>query len=123
MKDEIVTIIIFCLLTTLFVACNHSVKSRTENLIDSINQAEEHIDTDNAERYYKKTLDKWKEKKNIFFYICSHNIIMQIDENILLGYDYIRMGDKERALYNFKKAALLLEDLYEREKLRLDNIF
>ncbi len=123
MKNEIVTIIILCLLVTLFAVGNHAVKSRTENLVDSIKKAEEHIDEDNAEKYYARTLDKWKEKKKILFYICSHTIIMQVDENILMGYDYIRIGDKERALYTFKKAALLLEDLYEREKIRLDNIF
>lgn len=123
MKDEIVTIIIFCLLVTLFVLGNIAVKSRSENLIESIKKAEEHTDEDNAPKYYEKTLDSWKEKKKILFYICSHTIIMQIDENILMGYDYIRIGDKERALYSFKKAALLLEDLYEREKIRLDNIF
>ncbi len=123
MRDEIVTIIIFCLLVTLFVFGNHSVKSRTEDLIDSIKKAEAHTDGEDAKKYYAETLNEWKEKKKILFYICSHTIIMQVDENILMGYDYIRMGDKERALYSFKKAALLLEDLYEREKIRLDNIF
>lgn len=123
MRDEIVTIIIFCLLITLFVFGSIAVKSRTEQLIDIIDKAQKHIDGTEAEEYYKKVLEEWNEKKKILFYICSHTIIMQTDENIIMGYDYIRLGDKERALYNLKKASLLLEELYEREKIRLDNIF
>jgi len=123
MRDEFVSAIILSLLIALFVFNSVTIKKRTKSLINSIEKAEHSIYEENAEEKIKNILKKWEKEKKILFYICGHNIIMQVDENVNLGDEYIRLGDKERALYNLKKARILLDDLYEREKIRLDNIF
>lgn len=117
MRDEIVCGFILALLVGLFVFTSHVVGTNTKNVIAAIEQAQD------TGKDYKKVLDEWKKEKRALFYICGHGIIMQIDENITLGCEYVKLGKEERATYMFKKAKVLLEDLAQREKIKLDNIF
>lgn len=123
MRDEMISLVILALLISLFVYSNVTVETQTKNLVNFIKSAEEHLDDSKAQEKFNQVLEKWENEKKALFYICSHNIIMDIDENINLGVEYIEYGDKERALYSIKKARLLLNDLCEKEKIRLDNIF
>ncbi len=117
MRDEIVCGFILALLVGLFVFNSYVVGANTESIIEAIEQAED------TGKDYENVLDKWKKEKKALFYICGHGIIMQIDENITLGCEYVKLGKEERATYMFKKAKVLLEDLAQREKIKLDNIF
>lgn len=117
MRDEIVCIIIMIMLSGLFIYNSYVVKDNTENVIEAIEKAQK------DESLYKDVLKSWKKEKKALFYLLGHGIITQIDENIVLGCDYIESGEKQRAQYMFKKAKVLLEDLAQREKIKLDNIF
>ncbi len=124
MRDEIVTCTILVLLIGLFVFTSHTVNTGTKKLSEEIKKAEEAaLDTDDAKEEFDKVKKIWEKEKKPLFYICEHSIIMEIDENITLGCDYINEGDREKAVVVFKKAKILLKDLQEREKIRLDNIF
>lgn len=124
MKDEIVTCTILVLLVGLFVFTSHTINTGTKKLSDAIKEAEEAVfNTDDAKEEFDKAKKVWEKAKKPLFYICEHSIIMDIDENITLGCEYINEGDKEKAVVVFKKAKILLKDLRDREKLRLDNIF
>ncbi len=117
MRDEIVCCIILFALIGLFVYNSYVVEDNTKDVIEAIEKAEE------SGKDYEDILTRWKKEKKALFYICSHTIIMQIDENINLGCEYVKLGDSERSEYMFKKARVLLEDLAQREKIKLDNIF
>ena len=123
MKDEIITIVIFILLITLFVYNSVTIDRCSDMLIKEIETAKENAYNDDASKYFEAVYKRWGKEKKKLFYISAHNTIWQIDENIIMGCEYVLSGDKERAIYNFKKAGLLLEDLNEKEKIRLDNIF
>lgn len=123
MRDEMISAVILALLISLFVYSSVTVETHTKNLVNLIKDAEKHIDDSKAQEKFNTVLENWGKEKKRLFYICSHNIILDIDENINLGVEYIEYGDKDRALYSIKKARLLLIDLCEKEKIRLDNIF
>ncbi len=124
MKDEIVTCVILVLLIGLFVFTSHTINGGTKKLSDALQKAEEAaFKAGDAKEEFDKAKKLWEKEKKPLFYICEHSIIMEIDENITLGCDYINEGDEEKAVVVCKKAKILLEDLQEREKIRLDNIF
>ena len=124
MRDEIICVIILGLLISLFVYNSHALEDKTRSLMHAIDVSEEKaIEGQDATDEYNKVKKIWEKEKKVLFYICGHRIIMQIDENVNLGCEYMRLGDNEMAVFIFKKARILLEDLYEREKIRLDNIF
>ena len=116
MRDEIVCIIIFLLLIGLFTLNSHIVETHTQNVMQEIEKVKTVDD-------FKDVLDIWNKEKKPLFYMCSHSLLMQVDENLVLAYDHIREDDEKRARHSLKKAKILLEDLSEREKIKLDNIF
>ncbi len=124
MRDEIICVFILGLLISIFVYNSHAVEHKTQSLMNAIDISEQKaLMGEDATAQYNKVKKMWEKEKKELFYICGHTIIMQIDENVSLGCEYMRLGDNEMAVFIFKKARILLEDLYEREKIRLDNIF
>ncbi len=124
MRDEVICVIILGLLISLFAYNSIAVNAKSKSLIQAIDAAEKiALEGKDATKHYSKVKKIWEKERKTLFYICGHSIIMQIDENVNLGCEYIRLGDNEMAVFIFKKARILLEDLYEREKIRLDNIF
>ena len=117
MRDEIICCIIVILLSGLFFLNGYVVRDNTQSIVKAIESAESDSNS------YQKILDKWEKEKKALFYFCSHGIIAEIDENITLGCGYMKDGDAKRAECMYKKAAHVLKDLAQREKIKLDNIF
>ena len=124
MRDEIITMGILFLLIGFFVFTSHTINSGSKKLSQAIQKAEDAAyNSDDAKEEFEKAKNVWQKEKTALFYICGHSMIMDIDENMELGCEYIKDGDEEKAVLLFKKAQILLKDLTEREKIRLDNIF
>ncbi len=124
MKDEIVTSIILIFMIVFFVYNSYAIEHRSKLLGNAIQKAvDAAFDEKSAKEEFAKVKKMWEKEKKLLFYISGHSIIMQIDENIELGCEYIDIGDEQKAVFIFKKAEILLKDLAEREKFRLDNIF
>ncbi len=117
MKDEIVCCIIMFLLAGLFVFNGCVVEDNTKSIVRAIE------DSKSDAKSYEKIKNKWESEKKALFYLCGHGIILEIDENIILGCEYMKLGNRKKAEYMYKRARLLLEDLAQREKIKLDNIF
>ena len=117
MRDEIICCIIIILLSGLFFLNGYVVKDSTQSIVYAIENAESNG------KSYQKILDKWESERKTLFYFCTHGIIAEIDENITLGCGYMKDGDTKRAERMYKKAAHILKDLAQREKIKLDNIF
>jgi len=123
-RDEIITLGILFLLMGFFVFTSHTINSGSKKLSQAIQKAEDAAyNSDDAKEEFEKAKKVWQKEKKALFYICGHSMIMDIDENMELGCEYIKDGDEEKAVLLFKKAQILLKDLTEREKIRLDNIF
>ena len=116
MKDEIVCIVIFFILIGFFVTNNYVIDTHTQNIIKAIDDAQNFEDC-------KSIIKEWNGKKKHLFYTCSHTLLMQIDENLTFALDYMEEDDIARARHSLKKAKIILRDLSEREKIKLDNIF
>ena len=126
MKDEIMTIIIFILLCTLFAVNTHAIKTASKNLKDGIDDTVKVLEEDNPEKKeksFEKLSKTWDNEQKKLFYLCHHSVVAQIDENINLSRQYAQRDEDSLALILLKKARIMLEDLAEREKFRLDNIF
>ena len=124
MKDEITSLVILAALGALFALNSYTVNTTPHSLTDEIRRAEQEAISDfDATREFESVQKKWQKERKALFYLCGHSIITQIDEYIGLGCEYMALGNRDRAVFFFKKARLGLEDLSDREKIKLDNIF
>lgn len=124
MRDEIIAAIIFVLLIGLFTFNSYIVNNRCNGLIEEIESTEKFLkkDGDSAE-IMEDVYDKWNSQKKALFYLCGHSLIKEVDENIVLGREYVKENDTPRAVRCLRRARIILEDLSDREKIKLDNIF
>ncbi len=124
MKDEVICVFIFFALVFLFVFNSYTVDNLSRELTKEIETAEKEAISDfDAEFEFNKVREKWEREKKVLFYLCGHGIITQIDESINLSCQYLELGDRKNAVYMLKKARIMLHDLSDREKIKLDNIF
>ena len=119
MKDEITGIAILFALIGLFVFHSFAINTSTQKLAVQIQKAESKAKPEEFEAVMKK----WKKERKAMLYLCTHTGIAEIDEFIELGNEYMEDGNEDRAVLYFRKARLELEDLADREKIKLDNIF
>lgn len=124
MKEEITAFVVLIILLGMFSYNNYCTNTKTKKISSMIEKI------DNADYNEKVTLekikkikDKWTEEKKPFFYFCTHDTVLEIDECMELACEYMETGDKDRAIFSLKRAKVLLKDLSQREKIRLDNIF
>ena len=124
MRDEIISSVILILLTVLFVFNSYIVHNRCNELISEIEIAEKELKTqEDAREKTDNIYQKWNEEKKALFYLCGHSLIKEVDENIILGREYVLENDTSRAVRCLRKARIILKDLSDREKIKLDNIF
>ncbi len=126
MKDEILTVVIFILLCALFTVNSRVIHTASQNLTKDIDETAEVLEKEDyksKEESFKKLSETWDDEQKKLFYLCHHSVVAQIDENINLSRQYAKDGNEQLSLILLKKARILLEDLSEREKFRLDNIF
>lgn len=124
MRDEIVAAIIFVLLICLFTFNSYIVHNRCNGLIEEIEDTEKLLKKEgDSGEVMDDVYEKWNSQKKALFYLCGHSLIMEIDENIILGREYAKENDTPRAVRCLRRARIILEDLSDREKIKLDNIF
>lgn len=124
MRDEIVAAIIFVFLIGLFTFNSYIVHNRCNGLIEEIESTEKFLKKESdAEKIMNNVYKKWNNQKKALFYLCGHSLIKEVDENIILGREYVKENDTPRAIRCLRRARIILEDLSDREKIKLDNIF
>lgn len=124
MKDEIVAIVILCVLVGVFIFNSHMVETKTEKLLSALGEIEDDV---KGGKYSKKdvaTFEKlWNREKKELLYFYPHGNIRQIDECVRFMRDYAGTEKPDRVMYYLRKARHHIHDIAEREKIRLDNIF
>ncbi len=124
MKDEIICILILASLVALFTFNFKTTGRISEKLSEEISKAEKEAISDfDSEFEFSRVKKTWMKERKKLFYLCDQNVIEQIEESIKLGCEYLELGDRKNAVYMFKRARIMLNDLHDREKIKLDNIF
>ena len=122
MKDEIICILILASLIALFTFNFKTTDRVSKELSAEIIKAEKEAISDFDSKFeFGQVKKMWMKERKKLFYLCDQNVIEQIEESIKLGCEYLELGDRKNAVYMFKKARIMLNDLHSREKIKLDN--
>ena len=121
MKDEIIAGVIGVLFIALFAYNSHVMESRTKSLADCIDEVEADVNSDAKD--IEKICSKWQKDKSVLMYLTSHENILKVDECVEMAKECLESGQSHRAMHLLKLARNHIEDLREREKISLDNIF
>ena len=105
----------------LFVYNSQAMESRTARFAELVDEVESRCRID------VQTIEKigsvWEKDKKVLMYLTSHENILKVDECVEMARECAEVENTGRALYLLKLARHYTEDLKEREKISLDNIF
>ena len=121
MKDELIAGVIAVIFAALFMYNSHVMKARVESFAAYIDEVESVENP--APESIDKILTRWEKDKKVLKYLTSHENIAKVDECVEMAKECMEMGKNDRAMYMLKLAGHHMEDLKEREKISLDNIF
>ncbi len=121
MKDEFIAGVIAIIFIALFVYNSHVMEAGSKRFASSVDKLEASGKID------AKTIDNirslWEKDKKLLKYLTCHENILKVDECVEMARECLESGKTDRAMYLLKLARHHIEDLKEREKISLDNIF
>lgn len=101
------------------------LKNTTKYFNADINHIKNKInsqDFEEADIYLNKVEKSWNKIKNIWDIFVNHEDINQIEEEMLLCKLDIKSQDKEDSLKSVERLKRDLNNIYERKKIKLQNI-
>lgn len=121
MKDEFIAVVIAIIFIALFVFNSHVMEAGSKRLASYIDKVEisGNIDIETIDNI--RSL--WEKDKKLLKYLTCHENILKVDECVEMSKECLESGKSDRAMYLLKLARHYVEDLKEREKISLDNIF
>ena len=121
MKDEFIAGVIALIFIGLFVYNSHVMEVGSKKFASYIDKVEISGNID------AETIDNmrslWEKDKKLLKYLTCHENILKVDECVEMAKECVESGKSDRAMYLLKLARHHIEDLKEREKISLDNIF
>lgn len=127
-KEIIVVIILIILIIILNIYTQNKITTFFEELTNELDNVEQYIIDNNFERNniqnkLDNILEKWNNEYDKFAVFVEHDELEKIEiEIITINIDF-KIGEYNRCVEEIEKCKGLLENLKEKDSLRIVNIF
>lgn len=126
MKDVFVCAVLFAAMCFGFWVNFNVSDADMEELTLKIDKISEDVlngDDEKITAEFEKTQNLWDKKSRIMKILYHHDVTDEIDEAIFKAKFYVDEKNYEKALIKLSEAEYFMQNLKNREKLTLDNIF
>lgn len=127
-KETIICTIVFIIILGLNYITDNNTSNTIKDMYENLNIVRSDILAENPNKevamgHAEDAYNKWEDKDDIMAYYIEHNELEKVKTALTSMKSFVETEEYVQAVEAIDRCMYILDHIYEREKLSLDNIF